>query len=167
MATGWVWSERFLDQGELRSPGQDLWGPERLRVIADAVSASGLGLQPLTPRPATTAEILTVHTEEYVRVIQDYSSGAVDRGDDFRHVNADTTIASNTYELAALATGSGTRNAVDAVMAGTVSSTVVLTRPGDHHAYPARGEGFCIFNHTAIGARYLQKAYGIEPGDDR
>ena len=27
---------------------------------------------------------------------------------------------------------------------------MVLTRPGCHHAYPERGEGFCVFNHTAV-----------------
>ena len=162
MPTGWVWSDRFLEPGELRSEGQDLWGPERLRLIADAASAADLGLVRLTPRSATVEEILSVHTDEYVRKVADYSSGAAQRGDDYRFVDADTAIASNTSRLSRLGGGVGADGARRRPMDGTVSNAVVLARPGDHHAYPSRGEGFCIFNHTAIGARYAQASHGVE-----
>jgi acetoin utilization deacetylase AcuC-like enzyme len=94
-------------------------------------------------------------------VIEDYSSGAQSRGDDFRYVNADTSIASNTFELAALGAGA-VFTGIDAVVKGSVRNAAVLVRPGDHHAYPERGEGFCIFNHTAVGARYAQQQLGLE-----
>jgi acetoin utilization deacetylase AcuC-like enzyme len=110
---------------------------------------------------ASEDELLTVHTADYVRIIREYASGARERGDDFRYVNADTSIASNTYELASLAAGAMFAG-IDAVLDGTVHNAIVLARPGDHHAYPERGEGFCIFNHTALAARYAQRQLGLE-----
>lgn len=161
LRTAWVWSDRFLEAGESRSEGQDLWACERTRVIADAIAAAGAQMMKLEPRPATETELQTVHTEKYVRLIQDYCRGTPGRGDDFRYVNADTLIASNTYDLAALAAGA-MFTGIDAVMGGAVRNAVVVARPGDHHAYPERGEGFCIFNHTALGARYAQHRHGLE-----
>ena len=37
-----------------------------------------------------------------------------------------------------------------------------IVRPPGHHAGPARGMGFCLFNNIAIAARYAQRRYGAE-----
>ncbi len=159
--TAWVWSERFMEVGEPRSEGQDPWAPQRIGIIRDAIAGASLPLQMVEPREATEDELLMVHTQKYVDVIREYSSGDELRGDDFRYVNADTTITSNTYELASLAAGA-VFTGIDVVMEQRARNAVLLLRPGDHHAYPERGEGFCIFNHTALGARYAQRQYGLE-----
>jgi len=52
--------------------------------------------------------------------------------------------------------------AVDTVMRGAVSSVFCAVRPPGHHATATRGMGFCIFNHVAIAARYLQKHHGLK-----
>ncbi len=52
--------------------------------------------------------------------------------------------------------------AVDAVMRGEVSSVFCAVRPPGHHATATRGMGFCIFNHVAIAAKYLQKKHGLK-----
>jgi acetoin utilization deacetylase AcuC-like enzyme len=46
-------------------------------------------------------------------------------------------------------------------MAGEVASAFCAVRPPGHHATANRGMGFCIFNHVAVGARYLQSQYGL------
>ena len=51
--------------------------------------------------------------------------------------------------------------AADEVMKGNVKAAFSLNRPPGHHATKDRGMGFCIFNHAAITARYLQQKYGI------
>ena len=39
---------------------------------------------------------------------------------------------------------------------------------GTHHAFTNRGEGFCMFNDQAIGAKYLQyQEFGQEDIDRR
>jgi hypothetical protein len=40
----WVWSDDFLDPGELRSEGQDHWSAERTRAIRDAIQGAGVPL---------------------------------------------------------------------------------------------------------------------------
>jgi acetoin utilization deacetylase AcuC-like enzyme len=53
-------------------------------------------------------------------------------------------------------------NAVDAVMTGALGNAFCAVRPPGHHARPAQGMGFCVFNNIAIGARHAQKQHGAE-----
>jgi acetoin utilization deacetylase AcuC-like enzyme len=52
-------------------------------------------------------------------------------------------------------------NAVDAIVEKRVSNALCIGRPPGHHATPARGMGFCMFNTVAIAARYAQRQHGI------
>jgi acetoin utilization deacetylase AcuC-like enzyme len=62
--------------------------------------------------------------------------------------------------VALLAAG-GVLAAVDAVVAGRAGNAFCAVRPPGHHARPAQGMGFCIFNNVAIAARYAQKKHQI------
>ncbi len=159
--TALVTSPLFLEPGTPRDVAPDPSGTERLRRVLAALDAEDLDLLHIDPRPATRDELELVHLPEYIDLIRAYADGTRERGDDFRWVSAETYLASNTYDLAALGCGA-VCTAADAVMDGRASNAFVMARPGDHHAYPARGEGFCIFNHTAVGARYLQRVHGVE-----
>ena len=129
-----------------------------LRTIQEA----GLGCQWIEPRPAAREVIELVHPPEYVDAIRDYSDGTQARNDDYRLVNADTALSSNSYHLAALGVGAECE-AIDAIMEGRARNAFLLVRPGDHHAYPARaGVRLCLFNFTAVGARYAQRRHGLE-----
>ena len=52
-------------------------------------------------------------------------------------------------------------SALDAVMERRVGRAFCAVRPPGHHASANRGMGFCIFNHVAVGARYVQQKYGV------
>jgi acetoin utilization deacetylase AcuC-like enzyme len=132
-----------------------------VRRVFGALDDAGLELLRLDTRPATREELELVHSPDYIDAIRAYSDGSRLRGDDYRLVSAETYLASNTYDLAALACGA-VCTASDAVMDGRAHNAFVIARPGDHHAYPSRGEGLCIFNHTAVAARYLQHVHGVE-----
>ena len=38
---------------------------------------------------------------------------------------------------------------------------------GTHHAFADRGEGYCVFNDVAVGARVLQRDHGVVAHRDR
>lgn len=106
-------------------------------------------------RRATVAEILMVHDHGYHDLVyRDTESFA-----DFLHTG-DTAICEHSYDVALEASGA-LLTAIDAVMAGEVSSAFCAVRPPGHHATAHRGMGFCVFNHVAIGARYLQRRYRL------
>jgi acetoin utilization deacetylase AcuC-like enzyme len=160
-AVGMYWSDEFLEPGEPRDELVEVWSAERVKIVHQALEAAQLPLRLMTAPPASEEIIALVHAPEYIRTIRDYSSGDRLRGDDYRIVNADTAITSVTYRHAAIGVGL-TCAAVDAVLDGTLKRAVVRNRSGDHHAYPARGEGFCLFNYTAVAARYAQRCRGLE-----
>ena len=132
-----------------------------MRTTLRTIQEAGLGCQWIEPRPAAREVIELVHSAEYVDAIRDYSDGTRARDDDYRLVNADTALSSNSYHLASLAVGAECE-AIDAVMEGRARNAFLLVRPGDHHAYPSRGGGFCLFNFSAVGARYAQQRHGLE-----
>lgn len=106
-------------------------------------------------RLATVAEILMVHDHSYHDLVyRDTESFAT-------HLRTgDTAICEHSYEVALEACGA-VLTAIDAVMAGDVSSVFCAVRPPGHHASANKGMGFCIFNHVAVGARHLQARHGL------
>lgn len=78
---------------------------------------------------------------------------------DFDH--QDNSVCRDTYKIALLAAG-GVLKAIDAIMEGTADNAFCAIRPPGHHAEIDKAMGFCYFNNVAIGARYLQRQWGIE-----
>lgn len=128
----------------------------RYRVLREALA----GLPPEIVRlprgrRATVAEILLAHTHDYHDLVyRDTESFA-----DFLRTG-DTAICEHSYDVALEACGA-VLTALDAVMAGEVAAAFCAVRPPGHHATASRGMGFCIFNHVAVGARYLQSRHGL------
>lgn len=109
----------------------------------------------LPGRRATTAEVLLAHEAYYHDVVyRDVENLA----DVLR--TGDTALCEYSYEVAMEATGA-VLAACDAVMKGEVRRAFCAVRPPGHHATATRGMGFCIFNHVAIAARYLQSRHKL------
>ena len=126
--------------------------PERFDAALGALD--GLKLVPIEPRHATEDEIALCHSPQYIRLVErEIMTG-------FHELSTGDTIVSPRSLDAALRATGGVLNAVDAVMAGAVQNAFCIVRPPGHHATPARGMGFCIFNSIAIGARYAQQKHG-------
>jgi acetoin utilization deacetylase AcuC-like enzyme len=151
--------------------------PDRIRAIHRAVRAAGLidspdpfpdftlalGNMPRAPHklieidpvPADEQWLLTVHRPEHVRQVKRVCAlggGVLDQGD--------TPVEANGCEMAMLSLG-GVLTACDAVMTGRATRAFAAGRPPGHHAEPDRAMGFCLFSNVAIGARYLQRKYGV------
>lgn len=129
---------------------------ERYRVLESALQELPKSFLRLPGRRAEVSEILLVHEHYYHDLVyRDVES--------FAHQlrTGDTAICEESYDVAREASGA-VLAAVDAVMASKASSAFCAVRPPGHHATATRGMGFCIFNHVAIAARYLQKKHGLK-----
>ena len=103
---------------------------------------------------ASEADLLQVHSEEYVKFVKSYSaSGGGFLGDS-------TYMTSHSFEVTTLAAGAAIR-AGELVLSGKYSAAMAIIRPPGHHAGIDKYRGFCIFNNAAVLARYLQKKKGI------
>ncbi len=131
--------------------------PRRLDAITRGLNASDLvdRLVRLPAPPADRKWLRTVHTAQHVDRLAHVSpeQGHV-------YLDGDTPMSPESYHAALQAVG-GTLAAIDAVMDGRVANAFCAVRPPGHHAEPDRAMGFCLFNNVAIGARYVQKRYGL------
>lgn len=72
----------------------------------------------------------------------------------------DTLISAGSLKAAHAAVNGGVL-AVDQVVSGKWDHAFCVVRPPGHHARPAQGMGFCLFNNIAIAARYAQEEHGV------
>ncbi len=130
--------------------------PDRYDAVTAALDKAGLLKLPrLDTRIATEEDLLRCHTKPYLEIVKrDVASGASDLS------TGDTTISARSLEIAMLAAGS-VLNAVDAVVAKRAGNAFCVVRPPGHHARPAQGMGFCLFNSVAVAARYAQAKHKI------
>lgn len=130
--------------------------PQRYQAVARALTTAGLTktMTAITSRPATDDEILLCHTREYLETAKrDVAGGRSDLS------TGDTAICPRSLEVARHATGSVVE-AVDAVMTGKLKNAFCAVRPPGHHARPAQGMGFCLFNNIAVGAGWPRRSTG-------
>jgi acetoin utilization deacetylase AcuC-like enzyme len=134
------------DQFVLPLPAGHRFPMRKYALLRERVAVGLPGVQLLVPEAATDAELLRVHEPHYLqrvtlgtldaaevrRIGFPWSPAMVERSR--RSVGA--TIAAS---RAALREGAGVN------LAG-----------GTHHAFPARGEGFCVFNDVAVAFRAMQ-----------
>ncbi len=127
-------------------------------AITQALTDAGLvgKTQAIAPRAATLDEIALCHERGYIaQARKDVEAGLDDLS------TGDTAICARSYEVAVQAVG-GVLNAVDAVFAGKARNAFCAVRPPGHHARPAQGMGFCLFNNIAIAARHAQQKHGAQ-----
>lgn len=131
---------------------------QRHVAITKALTDAGIvaKTQSIAPRAATIDELALCHDRGYIQTAkEDVDSGLNDLS------TGDTAICAKSYDVALQAVG-GVLNAVDAVFAGKAKNAFCAVRPPGHHARPAQGMGFCLFNNIAIAARHAQKQHGAQ-----
>lgn len=134
--------------------------PERLRAIVQALEAAPWAdeLQWRSPTPTDQRDLIMdlqrVHHPQYIEAVQHLAN----RGGG--HIDPDTPISSQSYQVALLA-ASAWLDGVDYAQA-TGEPVFVLARPPGHHALSQRGMGFCVFSYAAIAAHYALEQPGIE-----
>lgn len=172
--TAFISSARFVEHetGPLHPERAD-----RIRAIHRAVREAGLvdssdpfpdfelELGPFARSGAKLLEVAPVAAEEKW-VLLAHSAGHLKRVKEMCErgggmLDSDTVVCPKSFEIAMLSLG-GVLTACDVVMDGRAKRAFSAGRPPGHHAEPDRAMGFCLFANVAIGARYLQKKYGVE-----
>ncbi|XP_054476207.1 polyamine deacetylase HDAC10 [Anoplopoma fimbria] len=137
--------------------------PERLTVSHDALIKTGLADRCVSVpvREATEADILLVHSEEYLEAVKKTPYMTLEDLKEFTLQYGDVYFHPNIYHCAKLAAGA-TLQLVDSVLTGKVRNGMALVRPPGHHSLRSAASGFCVFNNVAIAARYAKQKYGIK-----
>jgi acetoin utilization deacetylase AcuC-like enzyme len=103
---------------------------------------------------ATEEDLLRVHSTAHVELIRDAAERA-ERESTLIRLDPDTVVSPASWR-AAVGSSGALITAVEAVADGSLASAFVATRPPGHHATPDRAMGFCLINHVAVAARWLQ-----------
>jgi acetoin utilization deacetylase AcuC-like enzyme len=102
-------------------------------------------------RLAGPAELEAVHPPDYVESIR----AACEAGG--RRFGSTTVLSAESWRPALAAAGTAIA-AADTVIAGDADVAYALVRPPGHHAAPARVDGYCFFNNTALAAERFRAA---------
>jgi len=122
--------------------------PDRLRAIQEHLQ-DHQGVEYVNPPPATEADVLTVHDDDYVEELRAFID---DGGGNW---DPDTVATETTWD-AALASAGLSKWVAEEAMAGATGheTAFALGRPPGHHATPDDAMGFCFFNNVAIASQH-------------
>jgi acetoin utilization deacetylase AcuC-like enzyme len=138
------------------------WGhPEhqgRLRALASSVGKDLLTLHGRVVQEeggeAAPGDLRRVHAEALVTRVRDLCAQA-DVQQKILGLDPDTRVSPASWDAAVGSSGS-VIEACRRVADGALGRAFVAARPPGHHATPHHAMGFCLFNHVAVAARWLQ-----------
>lgn len=105
----------------------------------------------ISPRPVTRSELLRIHDEELIDLIERIDDAGGGR------IDADTRMSRGSLEAARYAAGS-VLTAAETLESGDESTAYCVVRPPGHHATSHVAMGFCLFNSVAVAAAELSDA---------
>ena len=131
--------------------------PERLEALKSGFEAGGIAATAFhAVAAASHADITSVHAPAYVEMVQRLCA-ALGPDQLAELPTGDMVVGARSFEVALLAAGAAL-GAVEQARAGVPAFAMV--RPPGHHAEPARGMGFCVFNNVAIAAERARRSNG-------
>ncbi|PWQ95037.1 histone deacetylase family protein [Leucothrix pacifica] len=120
---------------------------ERIEAFNQSSASSKKAIELVLPPAASDAELMLAHDEEYVRK----ATQGMLNDKEVRAIGFPWTEA--LIERSRRSSGATMQAAVTAISDGIS----VNLAGGTHHACYAEAQGFCVFNDSAITARYLQQ----------
>src|SRR6266478_8584614 len=140
---------KLIYSDDYRLPiGQHVFPAEKYRLIKERLVADHIATQGdfLTPQPASDADVLLVHTPEYVHKLKTGTRSA------HEELELEVPYSPELVRAFWLAAG-GSILAADHALNDGVGISV---GGGFHHAFPDHGEGFCVIHDVAIAIRRMQ-----------
>jgi acetoin utilization protein AcuC len=140
------------------------FNPKRLELTVSLIEALGLvgssGARMVAPRTATDAELLRVHSAEYVEAVKRLSEPGADLSEAWQWGlgTDDTPVFPGMHQVTSLVVGA-TLRAAELVMQGEVTRAFNVAG-GLHHAHRDRGSGFCVYDDLAVAIAWIREAYG-------
>lgn len=149
-----VWSDDLLGY----DLGDHPLDPVRLELTIALATELGVlarpGVSIRPPIPATEAELLRVHREDYLDAVRAAPGDPFFTG--FGLNTPDNPVFDQMHEISALVAGA-TLAAARAVWRGEARRATSVAG-GLHHAMPARASGFCVYNDPAVAIADLLSA---------
>lgn len=122
---------------------------KKFELVRDKLIAEGTlrAREIVAPEPAAVEDLLLVHTEDYIsRLVAGELTAK-----EIRRLGLPWTESLVRRSFHAI---SGTITASRLALRASVASNLA---GGTHHAFPDRGEGFCVLNDVAVAIRVLQR----------
>lgn len=134
--------------------GAHVFPSQKYRLIHDQLLAEGIatGDDFLSPEPATDADILAVHSQDYFYKLKTGNLSYTEK------LRMEVPYSKELIVACWLAAGGSIlagRHALEDGWAANIGG-------GFHHAYPDHGEGFCVIHDVAVAIRRLQFDGAIE-----
>jgi acetoin utilization deacetylase AcuC-like enzyme len=128
--------------------GAHVFPSQKYRLVADKLVSDGIALPDnfLRPEPAADADILRVHTPDWVNKLK---TGTLTQNDVMILEVPYSPELVNAFWLAAGGT-------ILAAQAASLDGFGCNIGGGFHHAYPGHGEGFCAIHDVAVAIRKMQ-----------
>jgi acetoin utilization deacetylase AcuC-like enzyme len=128
--------------------GAHVFPSQKYRLVHDKLIADQIAAPDdfLTPEPASDADILRVHSQDYVYKLKNGSLSAAEI------LRMEIPYSKELVEACWLAAG-GSILAGQGALADGWSASI---GGGFHHAYADHGEGFCVIHDVAVAIRRLQ-----------
>ncbi len=132
------------------------FSPLRIEMTLDLLDALGHSVRAAEPEPATRADILGVHEENYVNCVEALSAGQVVADcEDFGLGTPDNPSFPGMDEAARWHVGGTLHGA--RLICDQGEKVVLQLGGGLHHARRNCASGFCIYNDPAIAINYLTR----------
>src|SRR5271154_102509 len=134
--------------------GAHVFPSQKYRLVHDKLIADQIAAPDdfLAPQPASDADILRVHSQDYVYKLKNGSLSAAEI------LRMEIPYSKELVEACWLAAG-GSILAGQRALADGWSASI---GGGFHHAYADHGEGFCVIHDVAVAIRLLQFDRAIE-----
>ncbi|MGB8493420.1 MAG: histone deacetylase [Candidatus Acidiferrum sp.] len=128
--------------------GAHVFPSQKYRLVADKLVSDGIALPDnfLRPEPAADADILRVHTPDWVNKLK---TGTLTQNDVMILEVPYSPELVNAFWLAAGGT-------ILAAQAASLDGFGCNIGGGFHHAFPGHGEGFCAIHDVAVAIRKMQ-----------
>ncbi|MFC7344037.1 acetoin utilization protein AcuC [Saccharopolyspora griseoalba] len=151
-----VWDETLL---EYDLGGHHPLHPIRLDLTMRLARSLGLldGVDLLKPEPATEADLLRVHTPEYLAAVRSAPLTGYEAGHGLG--TDDNPIFERMHEASALIAGASI-HAAEQIVSGRTDRAVNIAG-GLHHAMADHAAGFCVYNDCSVAIAWMLEQ-GVE-----